>query len=681
MEYEGDYIEHQAFRAYVMGNKAKGSDFVTSTTANIVLLDVLRDPPGSNSSAYVESGTTYKYNYSSEVKFQFGLNVNFGYGTSANMTMGTYAGAGGGVYTGYLVNVNTINTVAVPIQSTYYHKHSASYTFGLTDRIETEADHAHTGEMDDIYIGAVQNLYYGLTDAVKPIDSLTYQAFAPMFADGTMQVVDSGREANGERWYLVIGLEREVGTYMSSTFAYTHDFIENTLIPKLKRDRDALLLTLDSLTIQTMADAQNKVFYWSKVMPADDDFASEGSYRQIRPSNSTKEQADEVAGYNRAIAGWVGVMIQNEKEKINAIHGYGRNNVGTWSVSGGSQVSHSEVYEYANTYSDYVDYPGASANLGQDLIATLQKAFDEKNQWLFQAAIRFMRGFIQWNPLGFVFFVVAVVPLYYVNYRLQQVAIYVEIAKAEVVKSFKTRNMVFLDKFGIIGEYLKLEIKSTMRNLVVRKQFLIAAGCMLMLCSLFSFSHIYDSLPFMRIFICVYCFNCLGVMTLTTVMCAEGNYIDGLMVHKETVLSLLKAKYYFQCLMLVVPFLFSLMPIMEGKMTWMTALGCLLFTTGVVFPFIFQLAVYNDTSIHLNKKLTRTGRDTKVQMLMSGIAMFLPMLIMWTLVNLWGDQTAAVVMAAIGLLGTLAHPLWLKNIYKRFMQRRYQNMEGFRSSR
>ena len=44
---------------------------------------------------------------------------------------------------------------------------------------------------------------------------------------------------------------------------------------------------------------------------------------------------------------------------------------------------------------------------------------------------------------------------------------------------------------------------------------------------------------------------------------------------------------------------------------------------------------------------------------------------------LWGDA----VMAAIGLLGTLAHPLWLKNIYKRFMQRRYQNMEGFRSSR
>lgn len=307
--------------------------------------------------------------------------------------------------------------------------------------------------------------------------------------------------------------------------------------------------------------------------------------------------------------------------------------------------------------------------------------FDERTPWLFQTTIRLMRGFCQWNLLCWVGFAVVVVPLYYVNYRLQRMAIYVEIAKAEVVQSFKTRNMVFLDKFGIIGEYLKLEIKSTLRNLVVRKQFLVGAGCMLMLCTLFSFSDLYDSVPFMRIFICVYCFNCLGVMTLTTIMCPEGNYIDGLMVHKETVLSLLKAKYYFQCLMLLVPFLFSLMPIMEGKMTWMTAVGCLFFTTGIVFPFMFQLAVYNDSTIHLNKKLTRSGRDTKVQMLMSGLALFVPMLVMWSLVNLLGDETAAIAMASAGLVGTVSHPFWLKNLYQRFMQRRYQNMEGFRSSR
>ncbi len=375
VEYQGNYIESQPFRAYVMGNRAKGRDFVTSTTADIVLLDVLRDPPGSNSTAYVESGTTYKYSYSSEVKFDFGVGVTIGYGTSAHLAFGTYTGAGAGVYGGYLMDMSTINTVNIPVQSTYYYKHSASYTFALNEKIETEVDHGHTGEMDDIYIGAVQNLYYGLTDAVKPIDSLTYTAFAPQFLDGTMQVVKSGRDSNGKPWFLVIGLEREIGTYMSSTFAYTHDYIENTLLPKLERDRDALLLTLDSITVQNMANAQNKFLYWSKVYQGHEHFAEEGYYRQIRPANNTKEQADEIAGYNRTIAGWVGVMIQNENEKINAIHGYGRNKVGNWSVSGGSKVSYSESYEYSNSHSKYVDYPGADANLGQGILKTLGNMF------------------------------------------------------------------------------------------------------------------------------------------------------------------------------------------------------------------------------------------------------------------------------------------------------------------
>jgi len=123
------------------------------------------------------------------------------------------------------------------------------------------------------------------------------------------------------------------------------------------------------------------------------------------------------------------------------------------------------------------------------------------------------------------------------------------------------------------------------------------------------------------------------------------------------------------------------MPIIEGKITWVMALGCLFFTSGAVFPFLFQLAVYNDSTIHLNEKLTRAGRDTKVQMLMSGAALFLPMLVMYALVQCFNDDIAALSMLIIGLVGTILHPLWLRNIYHRFMRRRYQNMDGFRNSR
>lgn len=307
--------------------------------------------------------------------------------------------------------------------------------------------------------------------------------------------------------------------------------------------------------------------------------------------------------------------------------------------------------------------------------------FDEDNSWTLLGSAYFMRGFCTWCPSRWLAVLLLAIPLYAVNYHLQKAAIYVEIAKTEVVKQFKTRNMLFLDKFGVTGEYIKLELRSTMRNLVVRKQFITGSLCMLALCSLLSFSQIYDNVPFMRVFICMYSYTCLGVMTLTTVMCAEGNYIDGLMVHKEMVLSLLKAKYYFQCLVLIIPFLFTIMPVAEGKMSILTSLGCLFFTSGAVFPFLFQLAVYNDSAVDLNRKLTRSGRDTKVQMLMATAALYMPMLVMYLLVEGFDSETAAWTMLSIGAVGTAIHPLWLTNIYRRFMARRYDNMEGFRSSR
>jgi hypothetical protein len=218
--------------------------------------------------------------------------------------------------------------------------------------------------------------------------------------------------------------------------------------------------------------------------------------------------------------------------------------------------------------------------------------YDTENQWLFEGSIYLMRGFCQWNAWCWLLLIVGIIVMYTANFYLQKVAVYMEISKVEHIGVVKTRNMKFLDRYGVVGEYMKLEIKSMMRNLVIRKLYINGGLCMLMLCGLFSFSGIYDELPFMRVFICVYCFSCLGVMTLTTIMCAEGNYLDGLMVHKETVFSLLKAKYYFQCAVLLVPVLFSLMPIVEGKMPVLTMLACAFFTSGIVFPFIFQLAVY-----------------------------------------------------------------------------------------
>ncbi len=305
--------------------------------------------------------------------------------------------------------------------------------------------------------------------------------------------------------------------------------------------------------------------------------------------------------------------------------------------------------------------------------------FDSNATWLFDATLLLGRGFCTGSLPAFLLPLLLCVLLFFVNRRIQRRYIYREIAQEERPQQVSTGGMRWLNRFGIIGEYMKLEVKSTRRNKVVRNQFLFGVCYMILFCALLAFTDIYDQ-PFMRTFICVYCFACLGTMTLTSVMCMEGNYIDFLMSRKESVLQLLKAKYYFNCGMLVFPLAFTLMPVLQGKILWIEALSCCFFTMGCIFPFLFQLAVYNKTTLSLNQKLTRSGRSTKMQMIFSAAALFVPMIIMFTLIHLFGYFTGSWILLSLGLCGTLLSPLWLRNIYRRFLIRRYVNMQGFRSS-
>ena len=62
----------------------------------------------------------------------------------------------------------------------------------------------------------------------------------------------------------------------------------------------------------------------------------------------------------------------------------------------------------------------------------------------------------------------------YVNRRIQFVSVWQELAKVETTKLKHVSQFNFLNKYGIIGEYVKLEIKSTMRNKNIRKSFIFA---------------------------------------------------------------------------------------------------------------------------------------------------------------------------------------------------------------
>jgi len=278
---------------------------------------------------------------------------------------------------------------------------------------------------------------------------------------------------------------------------------------------------------------------------------------------------------------------------------------------------------------------------------------------------------------------VALCVLLFINRHLQYSHVMKEVSKVEkatVVKN--TSNMKFLDRLGEIGLFLKLEVKTAMRNKNPRKQTITGLVLILFISALIIFTDVYDN-AIMKNFWCVYDFGLFGIFALVKVMANEGNYIDGLMVRKENILQILRAKYYFQCIFLLLPFILCMAPVISGKWSFFMVLSCGIFTAGFQFFLLFQLAVINRSSQPLNTKfISKNGMENnKWQFIIEMICMFVPVAFISLLQMTLGATWAYIMMTIIGIAFIGTHKIWLRNIYNRFMRKRYINMEGFRATR
>ena len=298
-----------------------------------------------------------------------------------------------------------------------------------------------------------------------------------------------------------------------------------------------------------------------------------------------------------------------------------------------------------------------------------------------KACMELGEGFIQWEAWAFLAVIALIVVLFFVGLSIQNGIVDKEMSRSHTTKLKRVREYRFLDRFGEVGEFLRLEIKLITRNKVPKVQVRTGLILMVFFSLALAFSNAYDN-DFMRYFIAIYNVSVLGVMVLSQCMMFEGNYLDGLMSRKESILSLLRAKYYLQCIICVIPTLVMIAPVIKGKLSVLDMLMALFVTTGFVFFIMFQLAVYNKSTMNLNQKVmgrNSTGNWFHSALIMAGF--FLPIILLLILKSIFGESVSVYVLMGIGIVFTLAHPIWLRNVYKRFMKRRYVNMEGFRASR
>lgn len=290
-------------------------------------------------------------------------------------------------------------------------------------------------------------------------------------------------------------------------------------------------------------------------------------------------------------------------------------------------------------------------------------------------------GFIEGNLLAFIALLAAIVGMWLINRQVMTRLIYSELNRVEDTKVKHVSEYKFFEKYGEVGEFMRLELKLLLRNKTckqaLRMVMIVVIGFSLAL----SFSDIYDGV-FMTNFIVIYNFAIFGLLFLSSIMSYEGNYIDGLMSRKESIFSLLKAKYYLYSIGMLIPFILMMPAVVMGKVEMLTAVSWALFSIGFVYFSLFQLAVYNTKTIPLNAKIgVRQNAGTGLQNLISFATFGVPMMLYFSLKALFDETTSQYVLLFIGLGFIATSRIWIKNVYDRFMKRRYKNMDGFRDSR
>ncbi len=323
----------------ILGSLSTGSNFVTSGPDLVDM--ILRDPPGTGSSAEWTSGTIYSETRSSG-----------GVWTFDTEEIGTYK-IGADLQTVTGVGVSKINSLQMKNDITFGFNEvvegESAVTWGktttITRAISTSSAPEYVGANGDVFIGSATNIIIGKARDVN------------FRRKGTSNEVELGLED-----VMTSGLE------FKTSFNYTASYIENVLIPNLLSIRNGLLQTVDN--ISGYQNTTGRPVYLTTLSPDDPKFGSDNydktvwsglatsgpspegpSYTMVVP-NDQETFADSVAWCNTQIANWEKYLAQNEQEKVRAYEEreeYLKQNI---SFDSGSSVTMTEATEetHGSTY-------------------------------------------------------------------------------------------------------------------------------------------------------------------------------------------------------------------------------------------------------------------------------------------------------------------------------------------
>jgi hypothetical protein len=329
----------------VLGTLPTGNDFVTQGPDKLLM--VLRDPPGTGSSASWETGTT------SIITETSGGSLNTEYGETAVADLGTeLTTIDGTPGFGVITSAKHTESVTVGVKTSvkYTGTNTKTYTTTTTKKISTSGEVDFVGSKGDVFIGNSTNVLFGNARKVG------------------IQKDTQGNYSIGRTDVLT------TGSTFGTEFMYTQNYVEQVLLPNLAQVRNSLLIVVPDAMYDSYVNNTDSAVFITKLSRDDKNFGTSNidskawptsyntntgltygpSYKMVVPKNIDKKKyyQDKILWYNEQIAAWKKILYDNEKAKVMAI-----NDRNTWldknySIDSGATLESSVTNDTTKTHNN-----------------------------------------------------------------------------------------------------------------------------------------------------------------------------------------------------------------------------------------------------------------------------------------------------------------------------------------
>lgn len=269
--------------------------------------------------------------------------------------------------------------------------------------------------------------------------------------------------------------------------------------------------------------------------------------------------------------------------------------------------------------------------------------------------------------------------LYVLNFRLLRRKAYEESLNPQRESEAREWDLGGLEKRGNAGLLLAQELRLIWRHKRTRSVALLTF-LFVFYGLIFYTNEEYNGMWMMYLFVGIFTTGIFTINYGQFLMSWESSYMDGLMSRPLRLYDYLDAKFYLLAASSVVTYVLTLPMAWFGWEVFAANTAAFFFNLGFNSLCLVYAATYSKKRIELNKSTFFNYQGTSaVQFVIILPIMVFPVIIFlpfWAFqLPLWGFTAVGLA----GLISLLLKPVWLKAAEQNFLEKKYRNLEGFRT--